>query len=269
MTYEHLELIVDDGVAFVALHRPPVNAVSQEMYREIEQLFRQLATNTEIFAVVLSGKGKHFCGGNDLVEFRSLDSENSSHRMFEVRRAFWAIYDCPLPVIGAVHGAALGTGLALAASCDFIIAAEGARIGLPEISVGVMGGAKHLRRLVPEPVLRWMFLSGEPASLDLLHRLGAVLDVVPESNLLKEAEGRARRLARHAGVSVRIGKRTLNAIETMDLKHGYEFEQASTGLLANYADSQEARDALVAHREPRFANLPTDLRDATYIRLGG
>ena len=265
---QHLDVRVDDGIAQIALDRPPVNAVNQEMYREIQEVFCDIASRDGVQAVVLSGRGKHFCGGNDLVEFTSLDSKNSAGRMFEVRRAFWAVYDCPVPVIAAVHGAALGTGLALAASCDFIVAADDARLGVPEVSVGVMGGAKHLRRLVPEPIVRWMFLSGEPAPLDLLLRLGAVLDVVPRDDLVEAATQRARQIIRHSGVALRIGKRTLNAIESMDLKTGYEFEQASTGLLADFEDSRASRRALVERRDPQHTNPPEDLRRATEVQLG-
>ena len=266
---QHLDVTVDDGIAHVVLDRPPVNAVNQDMYREIEELFGEIALGDGVEAVVLSGRGKHFCGGNDLVEFTSLDSKNSPGRMFEVRRAFWAIYDCPVPVIAAVHGAALGTGLAIAASCDFIVAADDARIGVPEVSVGVMGGAKHLRRLVPEPILRWMFLSGEPAPIDLLLRLGAVLDVVPRDELIDAATERARQIIRHSGVALRIGKRTLNVIESMDLKPGYEFEQTSTALLADFPDSRASRQAVAERTEPAHANAPEDLRRATEIQLGG
>jgi enoyl-CoA hydratase len=106
--YQFLDVTIDDGIAHVVLDRPPVNAVNQVMYREIEERFSSIAMEDGVQAVILSGRGKHFCGGNDLDEFMSLDSKNSPERMFEVRRAFWAIYDCPVPVIAAVHGAALG-----------------------------------------------------------------------------------------------------------------------------------------------------------------
>jgi enoyl-CoA hydratase len=264
----YLDVSVADGIAHVVLDRPPVNAVNQEMYREVHGLFSSIAMEDGVQAVVLSGRGNHFCGGNDLGEFTSLDSENSPGRMFEVRRAFWAIYDCPVPVIAAVHGAALGTGLAIAASCDFIVAADDARIGLPEVSVGVMGGAKHARRLVPEPILRWMFLSGEPAPIDLLLRLGAVLDVVGRDDLIAAAMRRAQQIIKHSGVALRIGKRTLNVIESMDLKAGYEFEQMSTGLLAEFEDSRASRRAVAERTEPEHVNAPEDLRRATEIQLG-
>jgi enoyl-CoA hydratase len=131
-----------------------------------------------------------------------------------------------------------------------------------------MGGAKHARRLVPEPILRWMFLSGEPAPIDVLHRLGAVLDVVPRDDVVDAAVERARRIIRHSGVALRIGKRTLNAIEHLDLKPGYELEQASTGLLADFPDSRAARRAVVEGGVPAYADTPEDLRRATEVELG-
>jgi enoyl-CoA hydratase len=267
--FHHLHVTVDDdGIALVELDRPPVNAVNQEMYREIRELFSTIADDPAIKVVVLSGRGKHFCAGNDLEEFATLDPQNSPGRMYEVRLAYWAIYDCPIPVIAAVSGAALGTGVSLIGHCDFVVAAEDARIGLPEVSVGVMGGAKHLRRMVPEPILRWCFLTGEPAPIDLLLRVGAVIEVVPREELIEAAKAQARKIVGHSGVAVRIGKRTLNAIEDLDIKYGYEVEQASTGLLSGFADSEESRLATKERRAATHATPPEDLRRASEVELG-
>jgi enoyl-CoA hydratase len=153
------------GVALVRLARPPVNAIDRDMYIEIAQLFldpQQLGA--DIRAIVLAGEGPHFCAGNDLDEFASMTPENGTERMWRVRQAFFAIQDCSVPVIGAIHGAALGTGLAIAASCDIVVAARDARFGLPELTVGVMGGARHLARFAPEPLVRRMFFTGEQLS---------------------------------------------------------------------------------------------------------
>jgi enoyl-CoA hydratase len=267
-SYRFLNVQITAGIAVVTLTRSPVNAVNQEMYEEIRALFAEIAIrDAALKCVILTGQGKHFCAGNDLDEFMTMTPKNAGSRMFEVREAFWAVRDCPIPVIAAVNGAALGTGLALAASCDFIIAAQNARFGLPEISVGVMGGAKHLRRLVPEPMLRWMFLSGESAPASLLLGVGAIIDIVPPEDLLPAAKRRAGEICRHSGVALRIGKRTLNRIEQMDLEAGYEFEQARTGQVSGYADSAEARQAVVERRSPKYRDAPEDVLRATEIAL--
>ena len=257
-SYDYLNWSMEDGVATVTMNRPPVNAVSQQMYRELAAAFAPggpVAGSAKV--VVLTGAGRHFCAGNDLGEFATLSPVNAAARMAEVRAAFFAIQDCPVPVIGAVRGAALGTGLAIAASCDFVIAAEEALFGTPEVSVGVMGGARHLARLVPEPWVRWMYLTAEPVSATQLHQLGSLIAVVPEAELLETALRHARLVSRHSGVILRMAKRALGGIETMDLQPGYVFEQGLTGELSGTPDSAEARAATLERRHPRYpSELP-------------
>jgi enoyl-CoA hydratase len=251
--YEFLRWEQDGAVATVWMNRPPVNAVNQMMYREIRRLFSQPEQLGEgVSVIVLAGEGRHFCGGNDLNEFRTLTPQNSPERMREVREAFWSIYDCSLPVIAAVQGTAVGTGLAIAASCDIVVAAKGARLGVTEINVGVMGAAKHLSRLVPQQLVRSMFYTGEPLAAEDLIGYGAVIAVVPLDELLPEAHRRAALIARHSSVAIRYAKRSLNAIEYDDLKHGYEFEQSLTGELSGHEDSKEAIEAFFERRPPVY-----------------
>jgi enoyl-CoA hydratase len=251
--FEFLRWETQGTVATVWLDRPPVNAVNQAMYREIRALFSDIrVVGEDVRVVVLAGAGKHFCAGNDLNEFLTMTPENAPERMLEVREALFAVHECPLPVIGAVQGTAVGTGLAIAASCDFVVAAEGAKLGVTEIAVGVMGAAKHLSRLVPQPQMRWMFLSGEPARAEDLVGLGALVAVVAPERLIEEALRRARTIAKHSPVTISFAKRSLNAIEFMDLKSGYELEQGLSGELSAYEDSKEAQRAFFERREPVY-----------------
>ncbi|GAA0570698.1 enoyl-CoA hydratase-related protein [Actinomadura livida] len=244
---------VADRVATVWLDRPPVNAVDQDLYRELSGLFEDLGRlGDDVRAVVLAGRGRHFCAGNDLGEFQTMTPANAPARMREVRRAFFAIQDAPLPVIGAVRGSALGTGLAIAASCDFIVAAEGARLGTPEVSVGVMGAARHLMRLLPQPVVRWMYLTGEPLPVEELRKYGAVIEIVPADQLLDAARSHAARITRHGPVTIGFAKRALNRVEKMELQEGYEYEQSLTAELCGYPESKEALAAVVEKREARL-----------------
>jgi len=237
----------------VWLVRPPVNSVSQAMYREIAALFSDPDAHVPgVKAIILAGEGRHFCAGNDLHEFGTLTPDNSDERMAEVRAAFFAVQDCVVPVIGAVRGAALGTGLALAASCDFVVAADNARFGTPEVGVGIMGGARHLARLVPEPIVRWMYFTGDPIDVHRLRDLGGVVAVVPADELIAAASEQARRIVRHSNAAIRTAKRSLNGIETMDLQPGYIFEQSLTGELSAHPDSLEARRATLEQREARY-----------------
>ncbi|MGB0113897.1 MAG: enoyl-CoA hydratase-related protein [Ilumatobacteraceae bacterium] len=252
--FEFLRTEVRDRVLIVALDRAPVNAVHVPMYDEIRELFSHI---DDLFpaanAVVLTSSGRHFCAGNDLDEFMSMDSDNARIRMFHVREAFAAIQDCAVPVIGAVRGAALGTGMALAASCDFVVAADDARFGLPEITVGVMGGARHLARLAPQPMVRRMFFTGDPIGAAELMSVGGVAAVVEGDRLLDCALGYAERIASHSPTALRVAKHTLNVIESMDLQPGYQYEQGWTGWMSDHPDSKEAIEATRESRPPAYA----------------
>lgn len=250
--YRFLRVEEKHRLAVVRLARPPVNAVNQEMYREITSLFEWLGAREDLSAVVLTGEGKHFCGGNDLEEFKSLSPANSPTRMREVREAFWAIHDCPVPVVAAVHGVAVGTGLAIVASCDFAIAGAGAKLGVTEISVGVMGAAKHLARLVPQPMVRAMFFTGEPVAVEEIQRVGGLIEVVPADRLLDAALDWAQSITRHSPLAIRFAKRALNRIEWMELKSGYEYEQGLTGELSGSEDAKEALAAFFEHRQAQY-----------------
>jgi len=253
--FTFLDVERDGVLAFVTLDRPPVNAVNQEMYAEVRDLFARVDEHVPgIRAVVFSGRGKHFCAGSDLQEFLDLSPVNSPGRMKLVREAFYAVYDCPVPVIGALHGMVAGTGIALAASCDLLIAGESTQFATPEVNVGVMGGGKHLARLVPEAVMRKMYFTADPVPVAELRGYGLVADVVPDDQLDGAARALAERIARHSGAALRQAKESLNTVEAMDLKAGYEFEQRMTGHLSGHPDSMEARRAVVEKRAPRYSD---------------
>ena len=254
--FKYLRTEIDRGVLTVTLQRPPVNAVNLAMYRELRDLFvdiDQLARG--IRTAVITGDGKHFCAGNDLDDFATMDSDNVRERMFHVREAFFAIEQCVVPVIGAVGGAALGTGLAIAACCDFVVAADDARFGLPELSVGVMGGARHLARLVSQPMVRWMFFTGQQLSAHEMREAGAVIKVVPREELLEAAYTEAHRIASLSPTATRLGKRGLNAIEFLDIHRGYELEQGLTATMMGHRDSKIALLARRNDEEPVFDDV--------------
>lgn len=248
--------IESDGVATVTMDRPPVNAVDLVMYRELRDLFvdiDQIASGVR--AVVLTGAGKHFCAGNDLDDFATMDRDNVRERMFHVREAFFAIQECAVPVVGAVTGAALGTGLAISASCDFVVAADDASFGLPELSVGVHGGARHLGRLVGQPYVRWMFFTGQRLSGAEMAARGAVIAAVPRDEVLPRARAEAQRIAAFSPTAVRMGKRGLDDIEFADIRTGYEHEQGLTARMMDYPDSKIALEASRTGDVPQFADL--------------
>jgi enoyl-CoA hydratase/carnithine racemase len=253
----HTTHLGETGVAVVTMNRPPANAVHREMYIEMAVLFRDPdVLGANVRAIVLAGAGKHFCAGNDLEEFASMTPENGTERMWRVREAFFAIQGCPVPVIGAVQGAAVGTGLAIAASCDFVVAAPDAKFGLPELTVGVMGGARHLARMAPQPLVRRMFFTGAHVSAADFAANGGAIIVAETGRLMETATDYAAKIAGHSPTAVRLAKQILNRIEDMDLKSGYAFEQGFTVQMSGHPDSKEALAAFSQRRKPVYVERP-------------
>ncbi len=255
--FKFLTVERQDHVALVGLNRPPVNAMTLEMYHEVRELFSGLDEYLpDVRAVVLHGEGRMFSAGNDLNEFLTLTRQNAPGRMRLIRDAFASVYDCPVPVIAAVHGYALGSGMAMAASCDVVVCADTAWFGAPEVGVGVMGGAKHLSRLVPQQVMRLMYFTADPLPAPELLQYGGIARLVPEDRLLETAMELTSRIARHSTLVLRAAKESLNTVEFMDLKAGYEFEQRVTGRLADCKDSLESRRAVAEKRAPLYGARP-------------
>jgi enoyl-CoA hydratase len=217
-------------------------------------MFDRLSDIDEIRAVVLTGEGRAFCAGADLKERSSGAPEPGAYwrNSRGGREAYHSIRECTKPVIGAINGAALGGGLAIAASCDILIASEAALLGLPEIDVGLMGGQRHAMRLFSHSRLRTMALTGQRIPGPELYRTGVVEACVPAGELIDAALSMARTLAAKSPVALQMAKGSLNAIEEMSLRDGYRYEQNLTHQLGQTEDSKEAMRAFAEKRAPVF-----------------
>jgi enoyl-CoA hydratase len=254
-----LHVEITDHVATVMLDRPPVNAVSQETYREIAETFSSLGANRDIRVAIFTAAGSRaFIAGADL---KALDEDNDrAHwrpdRVIDpgvgTRAAFEAVYDCAVPVIAAVNGPALGAGLAFAAVCDVIVAVEGATFATPEINVGLLGASAQLSLLVGHHKMRELFFSGEAITAEELHRLGVVRSVVPRAELIPTAADFAKVIAAKSPIAVRLAKEALNRVEFLSLWDAYRAEQDYTNRLLTFEDSAEARQAFLEKREPNW-----------------
>ncbi|MCZ4549699.1 enoyl-CoA hydratase-related protein [Gordonia rubripertincta] len=244
---EHLVVTEPEpGIALVELARGKVNAIDTQMYDEIAEVFDILSDNQDIRAIVLTGRGRIFCAGNDLGNFRVMDAVSGDVEMRSVRRALFGLYDCALPVIAAINGPALGSGLALASLSDIVVASDRATFGLPEMGVGVLGGGRFTARMLPQQAMRRMFFTAEPVDADTLRSWGAPIDVVPHDEVLEVAMSRARVIAAKSRYALTLAKQSLNGCEDVDLKRGYELEQTFTVRLSEHPDSKKAVEARIA-----------------------
>jgi enoyl-CoA hydratase len=248
-------------VLHVTLDNAPVNAMTQTMFSEIAEAFRGLATRDRVRAVALTADHRHFSAGGDISELRDIGAGGDA-RLKVIRDCYWAVLQCPVPVVAGIHGKALGGGAALASVCDILYCEPTAEVGLPELKVGVMGGAGHMMRILPQQVVRRMFLTGEPLSAQRLHELGAVTGIVTRDDLKETVVAEATRIAEFSSVAVRYAKQDLAIAEATQLPARYELEQLLTRELGNYADSYEAGTAFLERRAPIFLH-DRSLRSAT------
>jgi enoyl-CoA hydratase len=252
MTQLLIEMI--GHVAILRMNFPPVNALSRTLSDELTWALDKISETDDVRAVVLTGEGKVFCAGADLKgrsEVIKGPGDLPAHSR-RTRECFHAIRECVKPIVAALNGPALGAGLAIAASCDVLVASERAVLGLPEIDVGLLGGGSHAMRLFPHSLLRRMALTGYRVPAAELYRLGIVEGCVPHEQLMDAALAIANTMAFKSPMSVRLAKQTLNAIEGMSLRDGYRYEQDMTSAIAKTEDAREAQRAFLEKRPAVF-----------------
>jgi enoyl-CoA hydratase len=249
----YVDVDTRDGIAEVVLNHPPVNALPAAGWAHLADVVSGLGRDAGVRVVVIAAEGRGFCGGVDIKELA-----RDGSLITAVNRgcydAFAAIYDCPVPVISAVHGFCLGGGVGIAGSSDLVIASEEATFGLPEIDRGALGAATHLMRMFGMQKTRRMLYTGEPIDAQEALRLGGLESVVKRTELRAAARALAAKIASKSPKAMRLAKWSLNGIELLDPKQSYRFEQGFTLELYTSPDSQEARDAFVEKRDARFGD---------------
>jgi enoyl-CoA hydratase/carnithine racemase len=236
------------------MDRPPVNAQNTQFNNDMALVFDTISDRDDVRVAVLTGAGKCFSAGADIKDRAGKERQpgDAWQHNRRVRECFLSIVECQKPVIGAINGPALGAGLAVAASCDILVASEDAVIGLPEINVGLLGGGRHAMRLFGHSRTRRMMFTGLRVDGKELYRLGVVEACVPAAKLMETALGIAREIASKSPAAMRLAKHSLNTIEEMSLRDGYRFEQNMTVEIGKTEDSKEAMLAFVEKRQPVF-----------------
>ncbi len=232
-----VELIIDN---------PPVNALPVAGWFRLADALREAGRDRTCHVVVLRAEGRGFQAGVDIKELAAHEADGGGHDMLvDVNRgcyeAFAAVYDCPVPVVAAVHGYCLGGGIGLTGNADIIIASGDATFSLPEVDRGALGAATHLQRLVPHHKARAMLYTCAPATAAELHAFGSVLQVVPRDQLRDAALAVARDIAVKDPAVVRAAKAALNGIDLHDVKRSYRYEQGFTFEMTLIGSGEKAR----------------------------
>jgi enoyl-CoA hydratase len=242
--------LTGNGVTEIIMNNPPVNAMPVAGWFEIAGQVTDAGRNPEVRAVILRAEGRGYNAGVDIKEIQRTEGFTAllgvNRGCFE---AFKAIYECPVPVIAAVHGFCLGGGIGLVGNSDVIVAADDATFGLPEVERGALGAATHLSRLVPQHKMRAMVYTAATATAAELHHFGSVHSVVPRDKLRETALALAADIAAKDPLVIRLAKESLNGIDLWDVNRSYRYEQGFTFELSLAGAGDRARDEFVADSE--------------------
>ena len=252
-----IKVDIADKVAVVTLDNPPVNAYSKEFAEELIEVFDELNDTPEVRCIVVTGRGKIFSAGADIKNRQSVgDIKGETYRhLRRTREVSNCIMECGKAVIAAVNGPALGAGMGPIVAADIILASDNAVFGLPEIDIGLMGGARHTMSLFPKSLARRMILTGYRVPAAEAYRRGIIEACVPLEDLMDEAMKIARSIASKSPKALSLAKRAINTVEHMPLRDGYRFEQNLTVEMTRHEDSKEAMRAFIEKRPAVFKDV--------------
>jgi len=255
-TAVHLE--VHEGLAIVTVDRPPVNALNSQLIADLTLTFEDLARRKDVGVIVLTGGGERaFVAGADIAEMA--DKSGLEMRRFSLLggRLGEAIGRAPQPVIAAINGYALGGGCELALACDLRVASDRARIGQPEVNLGIIpgfGGTQRLTRLVGTGWASELIFSGEAIDAVTAERIGLVNRVVPHDRLMDEAKKIARQILGKSPRAIALAKAAVRQAHESSLSAGLSFETEAFGLAGGTDDKREGMAAFLEKRKPAFKN---------------
>lgn len=257
MKYNTLIIEIAEGVAFVRLNRPEaLNALNSELMGELAEALTAMEADAAVRSIVITGSEKAFAAGADIKEMADkgfVDVFAADYFAPETE----AILRVRKPIIAAVAGYALGGGCELAMICDFIIAAETAKFGQPEINLGVMagiGGTQRLTRFVGKSKAMDMHLTGRMMDAAEAERAGLVSRVVPAEALIDEAMAAAKAIAAKSAITVMAVKEAVNRSYEVPLREGLLFERRLFHALFATADQKEGMAAFLEKRPAKFTD---------------
>ena len=255
MTYETLIVEKTDGYALVRLNRPEaLNAFNDKLMDELTHCVETLDADDAVRCLVITGSEKAFAAGADIKEIAA-NSYLTAWKHGLISRNWEAVARCRKPVIAAVAGYALGGGCELAMMCDFVIAADTAKFGQPEITIGVIpgaGGTQRLPRFAGKSKAMDLILTARMMDAAEAERCGLVSRVVPADRLLDEAREAARKIASFSPVAVQMTKDMVNSAFETPLTEGVRLERRLFHSLFAFEDQKEGMGAFAEKRKPDF-----------------
>lgn len=252
MKWKYVSLTVSDHIATITLNHQPVNAMNLQVYTELAEAFDAAGSDRDVRCVVFRSVGKGFIGGNDIDEIVGHTRENHGAYQAVVGRCGAAILNCPVPVVSAVQGYAIGVGVVLAVACDLVVCSERAWFKLPEITLGMVAGTSFVMRALPEKLVKYMCLTGNRLGAKEMMSYGAVNDVVAPEALDQRVQELAEQIAAQPPKTVRAFKDWYRKCDTQQTVRNFELETVYTGLLLETPERLECQNAFAEKRPAKF-----------------
>lgn len=257
--YKNLLVELKNTTLVITINREKsLNSLSVDTVKELQDVFGEFEENENIRCVILTGAGgKAFVAGADIEELSQLDIKSGQKFSKRGLKLMESIQDFSWPVIAAVNGYALGGGCELALACDIRLASVTAKLGQPEVNLGVMtgfGGSQRLPRIVGRGKATQLILTGEMISAQEAHRIGLVDEVYPPEELMPKAMAMAELIASKAPVAVKFSKYCINKGLDETLEDGCELEEEKFGEVCGTKDKNEGTRAFLEKRKPDFTN---------------
>lgn len=254
----NIEVKAEEGIAIVKMNRPAaLNALNNDTLSELNQIFDCIKEDDSIQGVILTGEGKSFVAGADIVQMQPYKSIEGRDYAEFAQSVFNKIEDLEKPVIAAVNGYALGGGCELSLSCDIRLASEKAIFGQPEAALGVIpcfGGTQRLPRLIGVGLAKELIFTGRKVKADEALAMGLVNKVTAPDVLMDEAKGMMKEILKNAPMAVGLAKTAINRGMEMDLVNGLLLERNICALAFGSEDKDEGMRAFVEKRPAVFKN---------------
>lgn len=255
MSYDTVLADIENGVGIITLNRPDaLNALSVQLMRDVISALDQYEADDQVGAILLTGNDKAFAAGADIKEM--LDQQYLNAMSEQFLGGWDRIAQSRKPTVAAVAGYALGGGCEIAMMCDFILAADNAQFGQPEVKIGTMpglGGTQRLMQAIGKPKAMEMCLTGRMMDAAEAERSGLVSRVLPLAELLPEAKKVAQFIAAQSKPAVALIKESINAGQNMPLEQGVTMERRAFYSLFGTHDQKEGMQAFVEKRKPNFS----------------
>ncbi len=257
MGFETIELQIEGGIATLTLNRPKaLNALNMAMVRELGQAVHQVWDDPTVRVVVITGAGdKAFAAGADITEFKDMSPVDAWTFNQRMQRVYLEIERSPKPVIAAVNGYALGGGCELMMACDIAYASDRAKIGQPEINLGLIpgaGGTQRLARLIGKQRAKELVMTGDMIGAHEAWNLGLLNKVVPADQLMAEVRKLAEKLASKGAVALKAAKEAIEEGSDIGLERGIGIEGKLFSLCFATEDKAEGVNAFLEKRTPNF-----------------